>query len=970
MKWFRRFFRWFLTRPDFFWDWVASIPVLRRFVNRLLIGTIVQSAPARPYPYALWAPGMPATSPAGYTSWTGLTDRSFTGRHLPPAEKQWVDALPAREQLRALFQRDSFTACPRSSVLFCFFAQWFTDSFLRTHPSEPLRNTSNHEIDLCQIYGICASDTQVLRRKLGGKLKSQFIDGIEYPEFLFERDGVSVREPFLKLSYIDEGKRDFAGPVIPTPFDTPHHKQGFFATGLERGNSSAFYVAISTIFLREHNRLCDEIARTNPDWAWDDDRVFETARNTNIAQLLKIIIEDYINHISSTAFKLFVDVGSAERQDWYRTNRITAEFDILYRWHALVPNACVVDGQAVPNQEFRYNNQFLIHKGVERLIDSASRQQAGNIRLENTPFFLVEAELAAMDKSRTWKLRSYNAYRERFGLGRVKSIEKLTRDVRLQQKLKAVYGDIDSVELMVGLLAEDRGKDVVFGELMTLMVGSDAFSQALTNPLLAREVFGARTFSQAGLDSVAKTSTINQVVQRNASMNGRSASFEVLAVPTACKHAFVSWVVDTGAFFLGRRGWRHFFESRRAACNSSVFIAYPWQRTIVVLDQQAIEPLFAAQKFKQDYGFSWAVPPLSLVGGVVPSIFESGDAHDKPKALYMAMLAKRTTTLLSVFQATANRFGQQWTAKRAFSFQQALEEFAVEFLFQWYFGFLPETQKLRTLYLEIFSPFWRFQRFIPGSTYRKNVQTYGQVLAQLQASPGIGEWLGQARELGLSQSDDEIAKQLLFVTGMNSFLGMQNLSKSVIGELSQRPELCAQLRQEIQGAIDSGFPTSLGQLSSAKLPLLDTVLRETVRLHPPVSLIFGRATEDQQIHVRDGRSYPVRKGELMMGVLPLAMRDATVFADPETFRPERFDDPAASRGLIWPRGRHDAPATAHDRTCPGKDVSMELMKLLCIWLLPRYRWTLTEPPVWDDQKFSLNVAAPKGEMPVRDFVAV
>ncbi|APW38227.1 hypothetical protein RD110_14310 [Rhodoferax koreense] len=938
-----------------------------RWLNGLFIRLTVSSTLARPHPFSLWSPGPATSSPADYTSWTGLTDRSFTGRHLPPADPAWTAALPARDQLRALFVREQFAACPRSSTLFCFFAQWFTDSFLRTHPTEPLRNTSNHEIDLCQIYGICASDTRLLRSGVGGKLKSQRIGGEEYPEFLFERNGIFVRQQFLGLSYIDAKKRDFATAAVPAGFDTPHRYRSFFATGLERGNSSAFYTAISTIFLREHNRLCDEIARTNP--TWGDDRIFETARNTNIAQLLKIIIQDYINHISSSAFKLFVDVGTAERETWYRTNRIAAEFDLLYRWHALVPNECVVDAQTVANQDFRFNNQFLIDKGLASLLGSASQQQAGNIRLQNTAFFLVDAEMAAVDKSRAWQLRSYNEYRQCFSLPPAKSFEDLTGDKAMAQRLEALYGDIDQVELMVGLLAEKRANDVVFGALMTRMVGSDAFSQALTNPLLAQAVFGEKTFSKAGLSCLEATSTLDQVVQRNTAMKGATASFEVPAVPRLRAWPWLDRVFDPLEFFFC--DWYRFFTRRRSATGSSVFRVHLLQPITVVLDHQGIEPLFAAKKYRQDYGFGWAVPPLPLVGGVVPSLFESGEAHDRPKQLYMAMLAARRGKLLPVFEATARRFGQKWAMARRFGFQLELENFSAEFLFKWYFGLDADAADVRRLYFGMFSPrmlLWRLQRFIPGSPFNTTLAIYARLLAQVKASQGLGELLTQAHEIGL-EDDDATAKQLLFVAGMNSFLGMQNLSKSVIAELSQRTELCAQLREEIQSTLGPAFPTSLRELSDAKLPLLSQFLRETVRLHPPVSLIFGRATQDQQINVSDGRSYPVRKGELVMGVLPLAMRDAALFPEPALFKPSRFDDPADRRGLIWPRGRQDEAATATDRTCPGKDVSVELMKLLCIWLLPNYRWRLAEGPVWEQKGFGLNVAAPKGAMQVEDFAA-
>lgn len=54
------------------------------------------------------------------------------------------------------------TPNPRSSLLFCFFAQWFTDSFLRTHPTDTRRITSNHQIDLCRIYGLDEPSTWAL----------------------------------------------------------------------------------------------------------------------------------------------------------------------------------------------------------------------------------------------------------------------------------------------------------------------------------------------------------------------------------------------------------------------------------------------------------------------------------------------------------------------------------------------------------------------------------------------------------------------------------------------------------------------------------------------------------------------------------------------------------------------------------------------------------------------------------------
>ena len=111
---------------------------------------------AKPNPESQFVAGDPAAAfaaavtpfgPSGYVSWPGLADRRYTGRHLAP---QAIAGLPtAEEVVDTLFLRapGQFVPSPQSSTLFCFFAQWFTDSFLRTDPIDRRRNTSNHEID-------------------------------------------------------------------------------------------------------------------------------------------------------------------------------------------------------------------------------------------------------------------------------------------------------------------------------------------------------------------------------------------------------------------------------------------------------------------------------------------------------------------------------------------------------------------------------------------------------------------------------------------------------------------------------------------------------------------------------------------------------------------------------------------------------------------------------------------------------
>ena len=47
------------------------------------------------------------------------------------------------------------------------------------------------------------------------------------------------------------------------------------------------------------------------------------------------------------------------------------------------------------------------------------------------------------------------------------------------------------------------------------MVGVDALSQALTNPLLAENIYNRQTFSDTGWDLIQSTNRLKQIVDRN-----------------------------------------------------------------------------------------------------------------------------------------------------------------------------------------------------------------------------------------------------------------------------------------------------------------------------------------------------------------------------------------------------------------------------------------------------------------------
>ena len=224
----------------------------------------------------------------------------------------------------------------------------------------------------------------------------------------------------------------------------------------------------------------------------------------------------------------------ADGASWNRSNWCATEFNLLYRWHSLVPDTVRVGGQELDAGDIRNNDPLVLREGVEALLTGASTSRAGRIGLGNTPAFLVDSPGAALPSleqrtvalMRKARLRSYNDYRERFGLRRLRDFDDLTADGALLARLRDLYGSIDRLEWSVGIFAEDYPDQALVGDLLTAMVGYDAVTQALTNPLLARQVYDASTFSALGLGIIETTPSLQQVVDRNVADPDRArASF-------------------------------------------------------------------------------------------------------------------------------------------------------------------------------------------------------------------------------------------------------------------------------------------------------------------------------------------------------------------------------------------------------------------------------------------------------------
>jgi prostaglandin-endoperoxide synthase 2 len=416
--------------------------------------------------------------------------------------------------------------CSKSTLLFPVFAQYLTDGFLRTDMANRQRTTSNHDIDLSPLYGRTWAQTEALRAHdetpgRRGRFDSQVLDGEEYPPFLFEPDGKTLRARYVGA----DGRPILDPPLGLKPEDDGAARQ-IFAVGGDRANATPMVSMLNTLLLREHNRLAAGIEAENP--SWDDERVFQTARNCLIVIYICIVIEEYINHISSAIPRLAADPAVAWTASWNRPNWMTVEFALLYRWHSMIPDTVDWDGRAVPAAAMVLDNTWLTRAGMAPALLWTAQQRVGALGLFNTPKFLWEVEARSIAQGQSNRVARYNDYRAAMGLPRVSRFEQMTGDPERVRALRELYGSPDRLDFFVGLFAEDVNPNTPMPPLLGRMVALDAFTQALTNPLLSRQVFNARTFGAWGFAEVSRTQSIAALLERQGAALPAGASLEAI----------------------------------------------------------------------------------------------------------------------------------------------------------------------------------------------------------------------------------------------------------------------------------------------------------------------------------------------------------------------------------------------------------------------------------------------------------
>ncbi len=314
-----------------------------------------------------------------------------------------------------------------------------------------------------------------------------------------------LRTPPGERQVLDQGKL-YLDQRNLLPIDPSDPQYRIELTGFN-GNWWLGLTLLHTLFVREHNAICDHLHEEYPNW--DGERLFQTARLVNAALMAKIHTVEWTPAIlPNPALQVAMNAnwwglaGEPIKKVFGRISEnevfsgiigsafnhhaadysLTEEFVSVYRMHPLIRDDLTVYSAVTGLQcdTFRID-EVVGPLGRQRGFQKASITDLfysfgvchpGALTLRNFPNFLRDfrrpdgdrVDLAAIDilRDRERGVPRYNQFRHWLHLPRFHSIDQmidasgqLREDKELARELKRIYNnDIENVDLMVGMLAE------------------------------------------------------------------------------------------------------------------------------------------------------------------------------------------------------------------------------------------------------------------------------------------------------------------------------------------------------------------------------------------------------------------------------------------------------------------------------------------------------------------------------------
>jgi cytochrome P450 len=375
-------------------------------------------------------------------------------------------------------------------------------------------------------------------------------------------------------------------------------------------------------------------------------------------------------------------------------------------------------------------------------------------------------------------------------------------------------------------------------------------------------------------------------------------------------------------------------EQRAAAGGAPVFRAHPGLRSVILTDHvsgsffiTAGEELLEREPYPR---FGPIATPDELTGGCAAALISYGAVHRRSRAFAAAVLGERREAWRPSLEATLEAGVADWLARGSVALDAELQRVLSRFAFRWILDVEPDDADVRVWQENI-------TRLVTDS-YVANliarltlprlpeeaVKAAGRLVDVARTSPHLDRLRELGREHGVA--GDELLHQLVFLCAFNIGGGISRFATPGLLRVAVDPALSERLRGELAGWTweDDG-----------ERPLLGAVLLESLRLFPQPRFLHRQAVRDLVLPSAAG-SFRVRRGDLLVALMPMIHRDPAVFTDADRFAPQRFlDDPSLGDKVMtfgW------APATRHEFHCLGRHAAQAVWRRLAARLFSGFTW--------------------------------
>ncbi|KAG8237846.1 hypothetical protein J437_LFUL002455, partial [Ladona fulva] len=409
------------------------------------------------------------------------------------------------EIFHKLFLRRRFKPDPHgTNLLFLAFLEHLTFTLIkRDEPDGYNFSKFPFEFDSDHIYGKDDETRRELRTLQGGRLKTSSINDEIYPplqlssvvvpqtqsEKSLEEDPCNT---LLELGLGDTGliNATVKGCLADVDMEYPPETKGLrFALAHPKLAKTPFLLMLSTIWIREHNRVAHLIAIEHPDW--DDERLYQVTRLIITGELIHITVTDFLKQL--TQYNLDIVWNPNVLDEKIMAERISIEIQQLQHWHAMIPDCIKIGNSTLNYTETFYNNEILTKFGVDYIIDILSRDTAGKVTYRNYAESMRKTVIDTILKGRKNRLQSFNSYRKNYGLEPYRSMFELCGDEKLAASLDKFYGDINAIEFFVGLAVETH-RCSVFPPTQMAIGGPYIMKSIFSSPLNSPQWWKSSTF--------------------------------------------------------------------------------------------------------------------------------------------------------------------------------------------------------------------------------------------------------------------------------------------------------------------------------------------------------------------------------------------------------------------------------------------------------------------------------------------